>query len=397
MRYLLYSHDGFGLGHTRRHLAIARALTQLNPDASVLLASGSEEAHRFGLPPRVEILKLPALRKVGNGHYVARRLPIPSDHILSLRSELLCTSMQTFRPDVVLADKHPFGVCGEFRAALEFARNSGIRCVLGLRDILDDPAAVRREWKHQHDEIPLLFDRVLIYGEQNVFDPITHYEFAPAVVERTRFCGYVLNEPEIASLPDHQIGEENGRPLVIATAGGGEDGFSLLKHVLLAAKDGAWRALVVTGPMIPDAEFELLAGFASQANATLCRFRPNLHHVFRSADVLVCMGGYNTLVEAAAAGVPTICVPRVTPRREQAMRAQAFEKLGLLHALDPLTLTPKQLRETIDLTIRNGRGHLPEKNRGKLHFDGAFHAAQHLRELAQLREDVTVSAAKVVA
>ena len=28
MRFLFYSHDGLGLGHTRRHLAIAKALTQ---------------------------------------------------------------------------------------------------------------------------------------------------------------------------------------------------------------------------------------------------------------------------------------------------------------------------------------------------------------------------------
>ena len=26
-RFLFYSHDGFGLGHTRRHLAVAHALT----------------------------------------------------------------------------------------------------------------------------------------------------------------------------------------------------------------------------------------------------------------------------------------------------------------------------------------------------------------------------------
>src|SRR6266496_4151944 len=48
-RFLFYSHDGFGLGHTRRHLAVARALTELAPDSSVLLATGSDVVSRLGL------------------------------------------------------------------------------------------------------------------------------------------------------------------------------------------------------------------------------------------------------------------------------------------------------------------------------------------------------------
>src|SRR5678815_2821364 len=68
-RFLLYSHDGFGLGHTRRHVAIAAALTKMAPGASVLLASGVDDVCRLGLPPSVEVLKLPGLRKVANGEY----------------------------------------------------------------------------------------------------------------------------------------------------------------------------------------------------------------------------------------------------------------------------------------------------------------------------------------
>jgi hypothetical protein len=45
MRFLFYSHDGYGLGHTCRNLAIARALTELAPRASVLLATGIGRRH----------------------------------------------------------------------------------------------------------------------------------------------------------------------------------------------------------------------------------------------------------------------------------------------------------------------------------------------------------------
>jgi predicted glycosyltransferase len=72
MRFLFYSHDGLGLGHTRRHLALATALTELAPAASVLLVSGADDVHRLGLPDNVEVIKLPCLRKVANDHYVSR-------------------------------------------------------------------------------------------------------------------------------------------------------------------------------------------------------------------------------------------------------------------------------------------------------------------------------------
>src|SRR5690349_10685901 len=119
MRFLFYSHDGMGLGHTRRHMAIAAALTELSPEASVLVATGADEVNRLGLPPHVEVLKLPSLRKLANEQYASRRLRIPTPEIRAMRSALLTAAVKSFRPTVVLVDKHPFGAAGEFREALE--------------------------------------------------------------------------------------------------------------------------------------------------------------------------------------------------------------------------------------------------------------------------------------
>ena len=58
-RFLFYSHDGLGLGHVRRNLAIAHALTEVSADASVLVLTGAAEAASLGVPPRVSIAKLP--------------------------------------------------------------------------------------------------------------------------------------------------------------------------------------------------------------------------------------------------------------------------------------------------------------------------------------------------
>ncbi len=382
MRYLFYSHDGFGLGHTRRHLAIARALTDQDPDASVLLACGSDEAHRFGLPARVEVLKLPALRKVRNEHYVSRRLHIPPEEAQALRSELLSTAVRSYRPAVVLVDKHPFGACGEFRAGLELARRFGARTALGLRDILDEPEIVAREWENVAEEIPNYFDRVLIYGEQAVFDPVARYQFAPELAARSRFCGYVLNEPAAIRASSVGAGSAPKRPLVVATAGGGEDGYQLLEQFLRASVGAPWQALVVAGPMIPEPQFQMLQALAVQAGAILHRFLPDLASLLGTADALVCMGGYNTLIEAVAAGLPAVCVPRVTPRREQAMRALAFARLGLLQTILPDVLQPKGLALAVRQALQRGPRPAAFQS-APLGLDGAACAAAHLRNLME--------------
>src|SRR5207247_8440641 len=150
LRFLFYSHDGLGLGHTRRNLAVAVAVVELCPEASLLIASGTDDAHRLGLPPRVDVLKLPGLRKTRNDDYASRRLPLPKEEIRQLRSALLEAAVRSFRPAVVLVEKHPFGARGEFRAGLEALKQYGGRAVLGLRDILDEPNTVRQEWAEHH-------------------------------------------------------------------------------------------------------------------------------------------------------------------------------------------------------------------------------------------------------
>src|SRR5438309_1892855 len=94
MRFLFYSHDGMGLGHVHRHLAIASALARLCPRAQVLLATGVDDASQLGLPANVDTLKLPGLRKLANGHYASRRLALPMGEIRALRSAVLRAAVE---------------------------------------------------------------------------------------------------------------------------------------------------------------------------------------------------------------------------------------------------------------------------------------------------------------
>lgn len=387
MRFLFYSHDGLGLGHTRRHLAVAAALSAAAPDAAILIASGADDAGRWGLPPQVEVLKLPGLRKSANDQYDSRRLPIPTSETRALRSALLLTTVNTFRPNVALVDKHPFGARGEFRAALDALKDFGGHAVLGLRDILDERATVLKEWAPYNLQslIAESYDQVLVYGDRAVFDPVTEYDFPKALAERTVFCGYVVNGPDCSGTEDRWMAlnmPNQTKPLVLATAGGGEDGFQLLQKFARATSGAPWQGAIVAGPMTPAAEFATLQSLAAEAGVSLHHFVPNLSSLLSSVDALVCMGGYNTLAEAVSTGVPTICVPRITPRSEQLIRAKAFEGLGLVTAIGPEELTTGVLREAIESALKLSRQALRHRAHACLNFDGARQAASHLLALA---------------
>jgi predicted glycosyltransferase len=104
---------------------------------------------------------------------------------------------------------------------------------------------------------------------------------------------------------------------------------------------------------------------------------------FSHVDALVCMGGYNTLCEATSRGTPTLCVPRVRPRREQLIRARAFARLGLLRVAEPDALTPDLLRREVAALLGESRRPLAERAQAALGFDGAAAAAAELLALAR--------------
>ncbi len=374
-----------GLGHAQRNLAIASALTSLAPETQVLLATGADEIPSLVLALNVDTLKLPGLRKLANGQYVPRRLGIDASEIRTLRSALLVSAVNSFQPDVVVVDKHPFGAGGEFRAALEAARRLGGRAVLGFRDILDEPATVLREWSAEQlpEAISDYYDLVLVYGARSVFNPVQQYKLPQAVARRTRYCGYVVNSPvptrERQVLCDWL--PRSRQPVVVATAGGGEDGVAILRTFIKAAADAPWKGVAVSGPLMAQKTHLELRRLAARHDVTLHRFIPRLADSLSVVRGLVCMGGYNTLGEALSCGVPTVCVPRVTPRTEQLLRAQAFERLGLLRHIHPGELTAERLRAEVSLALESSREELLHLANAVFEFAGAQRAAEYLLEL----------------
>lgn len=363
-KILLYSHDTFGLGHLRRSLNIAGQIARDVPHVHQLLVTGSMVAGAFDLPPRLDLIKLPALSKRSNGRYKARVLPLTLRQTITWREQMILQAVTNFQPDLVLVDKVAGGVQGEMLPALRYLRaySPHTRLVLGMRDIEDSPERTQREWAA--NGTPQLqaqmYDAILLYGEQGVFDPVAAYNMSPIVASKLIACGYLRRATNTRPAADvrRELDASNG-PLVVVTVGGGGDGYDILKTYLemLSQTDcpPAAHSLLVTGPLMPQGKRQTLRRLAAELPVTFMEFTADLESYLAAADLVISMAGYNSACEILSLGQRALLIPRGHTRDEQRIRATLLAGRGLVHLLPPEELNPQRLRQAIACALNAPR------------------------------------------
>jgi predicted glycosyltransferase len=336
-RIALYSHDTMGLGHIRRNQLIAMALAAPPLNATVLLITGVREGGAFPMPEGIDSVVLPAYRKEADGAYASRSLHIGIDQLVEFRADLIDLALKRFQPDLFIADNVPGGALDELLPALERMRcDGGTHCVLGLRDILDCPDAVRREWAKRGNfrTIRRLYDAVWVYGDPALYPTAEVYEFPREVRAKTTYTGYLDPFRSSASrLAMRSVGADH-RQTVLCSVGGGQDGFALAQHFVEAPMPRHMRGLIVTGPLMPrECREALLRQIGKRSDIALVDGVCDLVPLLEKADRVVAMAGYNTANEILASGRPALFVPRSAPRSEQLIRARRLEELGLAACL----------------------------------------------------------------
>ncbi len=357
-RILLYSHDGTGLGHLRITLGVAHALAQRCPDDALLLLTGSLNVSAFDLPPNLDFVKLPSVprRTIYDTIPAAEAGPEPYGKVMAARRDIAAATIHAFAPDLVVVDHAPAGLFRELIPAFERLRQDrpDARFALLMRDITFGAEQTRQIWRNEQ-VYPLLddfYDRILIYGSQEVFDPIAEYGLSDRAAERTRFCGYLSPAPPMRS-PERVRSDLGaiGRRLAVVSVGGGADGGPVARAYLEGLPDFAPADLVsyvVTGPLLEDADRQAIARLiAGRTDVDVTAFDPDLFAAVAAADVVVSMGGYNSLCEAAFAGKRSVVVPRLPGPEEQLIRAERFARRGLVTLLPPQALSPRSLWERV--------------------------------------------------
>lgn len=387
-RLMMYAHDTYGLGHLRRSLAIANHLAHAIPGLNTLLVTGSPVAHYYPLPPHVDYVKLPSVVKTGEDQYHARTLNLSPQHIIDLRAAILMEVSAHFAPDVVLVDHAPLGMKGELRSTLDHLRSVAphTRVTLGLRDILDDPVKIRRQWAEGkvYAAIEELYDLILVYGQADIFNPVHAYAFPPTLAARTHFCGYIRRDDPVGATTDLRAELGLGdAPFVLVTAGGGGDGAALQGTFLAALtqldRGSMIQAVIITGPLMAPAERAHLEEQARGLPVRLLTFHPDVPGLMRASALVVAMGGYNTLCEIVSAGRPAVIVPRAQPRLEQHIRAQAFAARGLVEMVPMDEASPPRLATAMAHALRQGS--VPVAIRAKWDGQGLSRIATQITRL----------------
>jgi MGT family glycosyltransferase len=149
--------------------------------------------------------------------------------------------------------------------------------------------------------------------------------------------------------PAPWLGEFDAQPLIYVTMGSTVEAQSVLVKIIDALRDAPYNVVVSTGSLSLPADLELpshIRVFSTVPGAAVVR---------RSAAVIH-HGGHETLLQALAAGVPSLIAPA---NADQILVAQQAQALGIGHSLWrpsglPLgsrtldEMTPTQIRREID-------------------------------------------------
>lgn len=352
---LMYSHDTYGLGHIRRTMAIARHLN--GSGVNILILTGSPIAGRFQIPEGIDFVRVPGMIKRSNTVYVPHSINIDAHHALHIRQSIIQATARAFDPKLFIVDKVPLGLKGELEPTLQWFKQERpeAKIVLGLRDILDDPESTRREWEHKNFASVLeeLYSEIWIYGNKDFFDPVKEYAIPESLNRKIVYTGYIPRPVP----PQKYFDKGKGRKkLVVVTTGGGGDGYPVLDNFLKMLEQNGkapYRSLVITGPFIPRDQLDELVERAKAVNVPLVAFVKKIERKLAEADLIVSMGGYNTVCEILSLRKSSLIIPRETPRLEQRIRAEILKKRGLTEFLPWDELSPEGLYEKVNTLLSN--------------------------------------------
>jgi len=348
-RIVLYSHDTMGLGHKRRNLLIAQNLGVSPLNADILLITGTNQSNQVDNSEGIDCVTLPALYKSGVGSYKAKHWQMSIDEIVKMRSHIILTTIQSFKPDILIVDNVPKGAMGELKPTLKYLKKETKTFrILGLRDILDDPKTVHQEWKKAKNEqiIRKYYDEVWIYGDPTIYDGIKEYKFSADILDKFRYTGYLDQRTRLEFTSNKSSFKLKNKDVALCMVGGGQDGANLALTFAQTNFPDNVQGIIITGPFMPsEIQNKLFKIAKSRSNLWVWKYVKEPTLLLKEARWVVSMGGYNSTSEILSFEKRALIIPRINPRQEQLIRIKRLEKLGLADMLHPDNLTPDSLAQ----------------------------------------------------
>jgi predicted glycosyltransferase len=370
---MFYVQHLLGIGHLARASRIAAAL--IDQGMTVTLVTGGLPV--AGFPgPGVPHIALPpvAVRDGAFKGLVTATGDTADEAYLANRTAILLDTFRALKPDIVMIEAFPFGrkqVRFELLPLIDAVEAAVPRPVLvtSLRDILQRRGRPDRD-QETVDLVRRHFDLVLVHGDPAFAKLGDSFPFADHIADKVAYTGLVVPP---APPPTTEIFD------VLVSAGGGAVGKDLVTAAVAAAAmmPDLERWCIITGPNLPQAEFDRLAQTLS-SNATLVRFRRDLASLMTGARLSVSQAGYNTVGDILQAGCNALLVPYTAQgETEQADRAERLAQAGRVAVLSE----PDVTGPTLAAAIRQALAQPPSSNMQTIAVDGAARSAHILHSL----------------
>jgi predicted glycosyltransferase len=334
---LMFAHDGKGLGHLRR---VCRVASALQGDCAVLVISGHRDLSWL-VPEACEFVHLPSLDSLS--HWKSRqwdRPPFWRDGQAKgrrLRMGIMEAVVNNYSPDAIVVDYLPMGQGGELYALIERRRQT--KCYLILRGVLDDRPSVESDFFNPRARYLMerCYDRILVAADRSVIDVASEYGFRAAVSSKMEYVGYVAEavSREAQAAARDRRGISPGEKWVVCSGGGGMEGEELAHRVMESTRH------------FPGVYFDIILGPRSRYRGRIdqyCRepyvrirqYDPGLPTLHASADVVVCRGGYNSLMESVNGQGRVIVLPLkgAGEQYDHASRLAARYAMTVLHGVE---------------------------------------------------------------
>jgi predicted glycosyltransferase len=358
MKIVFYCQYVFGMGHLFRSIELLRAFA----DADVTLVTGGREV-AVRLPDHIRLVRMPPLyMDEGFTHLISGQPKRSVEQIQKKRVNLLFSLLDTERPELFITELYPFGRSFfEFELvplleAIRAGQFGPVRTVCSLRDVLVEKKEPKQFENRVLDRLDRFYDLLLIHSDRQVLSLDKTFGRTVDLPVQVHYTGFVASKtaPAAGRRLRTRLGIKGGDKMIVASAGGGRSGFSLLKNVIRACNILASKPVLYTftGPFLDSEKFDQLQSMAAE-RIHVERLTDRFLDYLEAADLSISMAGYNTCMNLLATQVPALVYPYAR-QQEQPIRAEIVQNLAPVRVLGDGDIDPIRLSEHIDAMLSGG-------------------------------------------
>jgi len=343
---LLYGHDGRGLGHISKSIAVGLALLRLDPRLTVFLVTGAKNAQALIGDEPLDWIKLPSyevLEREGQSIELSGVSNLPTADLVAIRSALLRDLVQQLQPRCALVDYYPSGKLYELEPALDASKAFGTQWFLGMRTF---PGKDEDVWNPRSAQAYCSYRQPMLWYSDPRTSPHDEIEALAAYFHgEYRAVGYISRALELdhrGHIPLPRIAPD-GIAVFSFMSDSGLTILHALAEFLASRPEERWEFYLGAGYL--EQRGPIVAEISKLPNCHIRPISPDYLGSLRIAKVAVVFAGYNTITDLLWAGTPAVVLMRNTTDIEQPDNARMLQgQLGdsaitLDERIDPATFT----------------------------------------------------------